>query len=89
MVIGPSPNGVMGRVFLTKPDVRGNMKQARVVELINDFDDRLNRDPLRCKFKIAFEENTPSSKDAHLVDIMSYDDILDYVERENNNEDGD
>ena len=79
----------MGRVFLTKPDVRGNMDRARVVELINEFDDKLDRDPLRCKFKIEFEKNTPSSKDTHLDDIMSYNDILDYVERETNNEDSD
>ena len=79
----------MRRVFLTKPDERGNMKRARVVELINEFNDKINKDPLRCKFKVAFEENTLSSKDTHLDDIMSYNDILDYVERENNNEDGD
>ena len=79
----------MGRVFLTKPDVRGNMDRARVVELINKFDDKLDRDPLQCKFKIEFEKNTSSSKDTHLDDIMFYNDILDYVERENNNEDGD
>ena len=65
------------------------MDRARVVELINEFDDKLDKDPLRCKFKIEFENNTPSSKDTHLDNIMSYKDILDYVERENNNEDGD
>ena len=89
VVIGPSPNDIKGRVFLTKPDERGNMDRARVVELINEFDDKLDRDPLRCKFKIEFEKNTPSSKDTYLDDIMSYNDILDYVERESNNEDGD
>ena len=65
------------------------MERARVVALINEFDNKLNRDPLQCKFKIAFEKNIPSSKDTHLDDIMSYNDILDYVERENNNEEGD
>ena len=89
VVIGPSPNDIKGKVFLTKPDERGNMDRARVVELINEFDDKLDRDPLRCKFKIEFEKNTPSGKDTHLDDIMSYNDILDYVERETNNEDGD
>ena len=79
----------MGNMFLTKPDVRGNMDIARVVEMINKFDDKLDRDPLRCKFKIEIEKNTPSSKDTHLDDIMSYNDILDYVETENNNKDGD
>ena len=79
----------MARVFLTTPDERGNMKRARVVELINEFDDKLDKDPLLCKFKIAFETTTPSSKDTHLDNIMSYNDIFDYVERENNNEDSD
>ena len=89
VVIRPSLNDVMGRVFLTQPNVRGNMKRARVVELINEFDDKLDKDPLQCKFKIAFEKNTSSSKDIHLDDIMSYNNILDYVERENNNNDSD
>ena len=57
--------------------------------MINKFDDELDGDPLQCKFKIKFEKNTPSNRDTHLDDIVSYNDILDYVERENNNEDGD
>ena len=64
------------------------MKQAQVVELINELDVKLNMDPLWYKLKIAFEKNTSSSKDTHLDNIMSYKDILDYGERENNNEDG-
>ena len=36
----------MGRVFLTKPDERGTMERAQVVELINEFDDKLNKDSL-------------------------------------------
>ena len=84
VVIKPSPNDVVSRVFLTKPDERGNMKQARVIELIDEFDDALDKDPLRCKFRFAFERNTPASKDTYLDDIMSYNDILDYVQKENN-----
>ena len=57
------------------------MKRARVVELIDEFDDALDKDSLWCKFKIEFEQNTPSSMDTHLDDIMSCNDILDYVER--------
>ena len=64
------------------------MKRTQVVELINKFKDDLSKDPLCCKFKIEFEKNTASSKDTHLDNIISYNDILDYVERENNNEDG-
>ena len=89
VVIGPSPNDITGKVLLTKPDERGNMSRARVVELINEFDDKLDKDPLCCKFKIEFEKNTPSSKNIHLDNSMSYNDILDYVESESNNKDGD
>ena len=71
------------RVFLTKPDERGNMKRARVIELINKFDADLEVDPTRCKFKISFEDD-----DSGFEDIVSYNDILDYVEQEYNNEDG-
>ena len=46
IVIGPSPNNVVSRLFLTKPDERGNMKRARVVQLIDEFDDVLDKDPL-------------------------------------------
>ena len=65
------------------------MSRARVIKLINEFDDKLDKDPLRCKFKIEFVKNTPAGKDTHLDDIMPYNNILDYVEKETNNKDGD
>ena len=89
VVISPLTNSLVSRVFLTKPDERRNMKRTRVVKLINKFDDALDKDLLRCKFKIEFKKNIPASKDTHLDDIMSYNNILDYVERENNNVDSD
>ena len=64
------------------------MDRAHVVKLINEFDDKLDRDSLRYKFKIQFENNTPSGKEKFLDDIMSYNDILDYLGRETNNEGG-
>ena len=69
-------------VFLTKPDNRCNMKRARVIELINKFNDDLELDPTRYQFKNTFEDD-----DINFEDIMSYNDILDYVKREDNNED--
>ena len=56
VVIGPSPNDLVSRVFMTKPDERENMKQVQVVELIDKFDDALDKDPLRYKFRVAFEK---------------------------------
>ena len=70
-------------MFLTKPNKRGNMKRARVIELINKFDDDLELEPTKCQFKIAFEED-----DSGFEEIISYRDILYYVKREYNNEDG-
>ena len=71
------------RVFLTTPNKRGNMKRARVVELIKKFNDNLELDPIRCQFKISFEVD-----DSSFGDSLSYNDILDYIERKYNNEDG-
>ena len=56
-VIAPPPQDLVSRVFLTKPDERGEVKRARVVELINKFDDELEKDPDRIKFKIAFDDD--------------------------------
>ena len=59
------------------------MKQVRVIELIKKFDDDLELEPTRCQFKIPFEDD-----DSRFEDILSYNDFLDYVEREHNNEEG-
>ena len=48
-----------------------------MIELIKKFNDDLELDPK------AFEDN-----DSGFEDIMSYNDILNYVEREYSNEDG-
>ena len=41
---------------MTKPDERGNMKRAQVVELIDQFDDALDKDQLRYKFRVEFKK---------------------------------
>ena len=51
-------------------------------ELIEAFDENMELDPNRCKFKITYDHS-------ELEDIMSYNEILDYVERNVNNEDDD
>ena len=86
-VIGIPPEDMVTRVFLTKPDERGNMKRARVTELIRKFDSELDRDLTRCKFRIEVKGNFEGD-DSDFEDIMSYNKTLDYVERERNNEDG-
>ena len=42
VAISPPPSDLMGQVFLTKPDKRGEVNQARVVvELIKDFEGKV------------------------------------------------
>jgi hypothetical protein len=74
IAIAPPPSYLCGRVFLAKPDERGEVKRARVVGNIAKSKDLI-------KFKLKYDQND-------LEDVMSYNEILDYVEREHNNKDG-
>jgi hypothetical protein len=81
--LGPDgkPMIAIGRVFPTKPDQRGEVNRARVVELIKDFEGEVAKNKDLIKFKLKYDHND-------LKDVMSYNEILDFVEREHNNEDG-
>lgn len=95
--IGMPLEDLVSCVFLTKTDLHENVKRARLVELINKFDNNLELDPTRCQFKIAIKEYAKqydngfnnSKFDTGFNSIISYNDILDYVERETNNKVGD
>ena len=41
IVISPPPSDLIGRVFLTKPDKRGEVNGARVVELMKDLEGKV------------------------------------------------
>jgi hypothetical protein len=60
-------------VFLTKPDKRGEVKRARVVELVKDFKGKVAKNKDLIKFKLKYDHN-------ELEDVMLYNEILDYVE---------
>ena len=47
VIIGMPPEELVQRVFLTKPGERGDIKRARIIELINKFDDDLEADLTR------------------------------------------
>jgi hypothetical protein len=81
IAIAPPPSDLCRRVFLTKPDKRGEVKRARAVELTTDFEGKVAKNKDLIKFKLKYDHND-------LEDVMSYNKILDYVEREHNNEDG-
>ena len=50
MAVAMNPLDIETRVFLTKPDIHGNVKRARVVEMINEFDTTLETNKQRRKF---------------------------------------
>jgi hypothetical protein len=81
IAIAPPASDLCGRVFLTKPNERGEVKRERVVELIKDFEGKVSKYEDLIKFKLKYDHSG-------LKDVMSYNEILDYVEREYNNEDG-
>jgi hypothetical protein len=80
-VIAPWPSELQGWVFLTKPNKHGDIKCARVVELMNLHDATPEKNKDLVTFKIRYDRDD-------LEDIMSYNEILDYIEREHNSEDG-
>jgi hypothetical protein len=57
------------------------VKRARVVELVKDFKGKVAKNKDLIKFKLKYDHN-------ELEDVMLYNEILDYVEWEHNNEDG-
>ena len=62
VVIGSSPNDIKEKLFLTKLDERGNMARARVVKLINEFDDKLDRDHYAANSRLSLKRIPPLVK---------------------------
>ena len=51
------PIDLLGRVFLTKPDKRGNRHRARIIDTVEEFQEQtdINRNPISTKFRIKLE----------------------------------
>ena len=83
-VICRPPSDLLGRVFLTKPDQRGNRQRARIVEVIKDFEDEvdINKNRLSRNFRVQLERGAGQEA---FEDIMAYNDILAHLERKENN----
>ena len=77
------PTDLLGRVFLTKPDSRGNQHRARIISILEDHKKEvdINLNPISRKFRIQLEGGV--GKEA-VEDIMAYNEILDHIEREEN-----
>ena len=78
------PSVLIGRVFLTKPDPRENRHRARIIKIVKEHEDevKINKNPISTNFRIQME-NGPGT-DA-IENIMAYNDILNHVKKEENN----
>ena len=65
VAIASQPSDLVGRVFLTKPNERGEVNRAQVVELIKDFEGEVEKDKDLIKFKLNYDHSSQE-------DIMSY-----------------
>ena len=80
-VMVPHLDDLQGRTFLTSPDQGSRVKRARIVEALNKHEAERLKDPALVKFKIKFDRSD-------VEDIMIYNEILNHIERDNNDDDG-
>ena len=77
----PHPNDLQGHTFLTNLDQWVQVKRALIVEAIDKHEAKLLKDPALLKFKVKFDRSD-------VEDIMTYNQILNYIERDHNDDDG-
>ena len=70
------PNDIIGRTFLLPNEDDGQRFRARIVEAIDEFDNKLAVDPSKVKFRCSINDN-------EYEDILSYHDILQYLDDDN------
>ena len=81
-VIVPHPDDLQGRTFLTEPDpVTGTTQRLRIVEAIDRQESERKQDPSLVKFRILYEKEDEE-------DVMTYNQILNYIEREDHSDEG-
>ena len=51
-----SPHNLVGRTFVMDPDHNGNVNCAKIVEAIEGFDNNMEKNPTRIKFKCSIND---------------------------------
>lgn len=69
------------KTFLTYADERGEIKRGRILEALNKHEAERLKDPTLIEFKVHFDTDETD-------EIMTYNDILDYITREPEDDDG-
>jgi Reverse transcriptase (RNA-dependent DNA polymerase) len=70
------PENLIGRTFLKETEKDGQRFRARIVRAIIDKDNEVKKDPQYIKFLCEIDGDTAD-------EIISYNQILDYIERDN------
>ena len=86
MVMAPHPDDLKGKTFLTNPDLedengRSVRKRLRIIEQLDKHEKDRNKHDALMKFRVINDRNKEE-------DIMTYNDILNHIERDNAEEDG-
>jgi hypothetical protein len=75
-----SPEDLVGRTFLMDKQDNGDRYRARIVELIEEHDEDLEKETPRLKYKLSVNND-------QFEEIMTYNQIVDFLNCEDNNDD--
>ena len=70
-----NPEDLIGKTFLLDPNDDGTIDRARIVELLEDFETKLDDNPTRIKFRIAVGKDK-------LEEMITYAKLMDYLQRD-------
>ena len=103
-VVAFDPTNMQGRTFLTRPNEDKEIRCARIVEMIDKFDENLKQNPERhdfinkLKYKVVYESpdtrrnldtsDDDAEPDSALEDLLTYNEVCEYLTRDRNSEDG-
>ena len=77
---GLEPTELQGRTFL-QPLEDGTIRRGRIVAQLQDHQDKFDNCDIMNRFRVAFGKDD-------VEDIIAYNDIMNYIQREHNEEDG-
>ena len=75
------PQEMIGRTYLRHPEEDGQRFRAKVVDYIEEYEGQLEQEPDRLKFRIEVG-------DRGLEEMVSYNDMCEFIEEQTQNEDG-
>ena len=73
------PEDLVGRTFLADPKDDGQQFRARIVELLEDHESKLEDNPTRIRFKVKYDTN-------QVEEIFTYNQILDHIMKDEESE---